>query len=125
MRAISKEKCISDGKLGLQTLFSFVRENAEAMQAYEMEKNIFQLAQTIALSGMKYYFAEKGTGNIGPELKLENDIILKKENRLHGRDYFSIFGKLKVPRSCYRSEGNCGVMPLDGQADLPDRKSVV
>ena len=59
---------------------------------------------------------------IGPELKLENDIILKRKNRLHGRDYFSVFGKLKVPRSCYRLEGYCGVMPLDAQADLPDRK---
>ena len=121
MNAISKEKCIADGELGLQNLFEFVRKNAESMQAYEMEKNIFRLAQTIALSGMQYYFAEKGTGDIGPELKLENDIILKRENRLHGRNYFSIFGKLKVPRSCYRLEGYCGVMPLDAQADLPDR----
>ena len=95
MRAISKEKCISDGELGLQNLFEFVRKNAESMQAYEMEKNIFRLAQTIALSGMQYYFAEKGTGDIGPELKLKNDVILKRENRLHGRDYFSIFGKFK------------------------------
>lgn len=121
MRAISKEKCISDGKLGLQNLFEFVHENAESMQAYEMEKNIFRIAQTIALTGMQYYFAEKGTGDIGPELKLENDIILKRESRLHGRDYFSIFGKFKVPRSCYRLEGYSGVMPLDAQADLPDR----
>jgi hypothetical protein len=86
MRAISKEKCISDGKLGLQNLFEFVRKNAESMQAYEMEKNIFRLAQTIALSAMQYYFAEKGTGDMGPELKLENDIILKRESRLHERD---------------------------------------
>ncbi len=121
MRAISKEKCISDGELGLQNLFEFVRKNAESLQAYEMEKNIFRLAQKIALSGMQYYFAEKGTGDIGPELKLENDMILKRESRLHGRNYFSIFGKFKVPRSCYRLEGYCGVMPLDAQADLPDR----
>ncbi len=57
---ISKEKCISDGKLGLQNVFEFVRKNAEFMQAYEMEKNIFRLTQTIALSAMQYYFAEKG-----------------------------------------------------------------
>jgi hypothetical protein len=75
--SISKKKCISDGKLELQNLFEFVHDNAESMQAYEMEKNIFRLAQTIALTGMQYYFAEKGTGDIGPELKLENDIILK------------------------------------------------
>ncbi len=121
MRAISKEKCISDGELGLQNLFEFVRNNAESMQAYEMEINIFRLTQIIAFSAMEYYFAEKGTGDIGPELKLENGTILKKEGRLHGRQYFSIFGKLNVPRSCYRLEGYSGIMPLDAQADLPDR----
>ena len=96
MNALSKEKCIADGELGLQNLFKFVRENAESMQAYEIEKNIFRLAKTIALSGMQYYFAEKGTGNIGPELKLENDIILKRENRLHGRLFFD-FWKTQSP----------------------------
>ncbi|PIE63070.1 MAG: hypothetical protein CSA25_02130 [Desulfobacter postgatei] len=38
MRAISNEKCISEGKLGLQNLFEFVNQNAESMPAYEMEK---------------------------------------------------------------------------------------
>ncbi|PIE63039.1 MAG: hypothetical protein CSA25_02290, partial [Desulfobacter postgatei] len=175
MRAISNEKCISEGKLGLQNLFEFVNQNAESMPAYEMEKNIFQLALKIALSGMKYFFAQKGTGDIGPELrpmikiktpiclsikppsalrqrthisnmrllacldgdlklgtalgalilivglKLENGVILKRKSRLHGKDYFSILGKFKVPRTCYRLKGFCGIMPLDAQADLPDR----
>ena len=63
MNAISKEKFIADGESGLQNLFKFIRENAESMQACEMEKNIFRLAQRIALSGMQYYFAEKETGD--------------------------------------------------------------
>lgn len=121
MRAMSKEKCIADGNLGLQNLFKFVSKHAESMQAYEMEQNILRLALKIGFSAMEYYFAEKGTGDIGHELKLENGTILKKENRLHGKDYFSIFGKLKVPRSCYRLTGYSSVMPLDAQADLPDR----
>jgi hypothetical protein len=121
MRAISTEKCIADGKLGLQNLFKFVHENAETMQSYEMELNISRLIQQIGLTAMQCYFADKGTGNIGPELKFENDLILKRENRLHGRNYFSIFGKFKVPRTCYRLKDYSGVMPLDAQADLPDR----
>ena len=71
MRAISKEKCISDGKLGLQNLFEFVHKNAEYMQAYEMEKNIFRLAQTIALSAMQCYFAKKGQVISGQSLSLK------------------------------------------------------
>ncbi|MDL1968351.1 MAG: hypothetical protein LWW97_07315 [Deltaproteobacteria bacterium] len=33
----------------------------------------------IGLTAMKCYFAEKGTGDIGAELQLENEKILKKE----------------------------------------------
>jgi len=46
---------------------------------------------------------------------------MQREKRLLGRDYFSVFGKLKVPRTCYRVEGLDGLMPLDAQANLPKR----
>jgi len=121
MRAISAEKCITEGKLELQRLFEFVENNATEFKAYEMEKSIFEKILKIGLIAMQYYFSEKGTGDVGPELKLESDKILKKERGLRPRDYFSIFGKLKVPRSSYRLEGYWAVMPLDAQADLPQR----
>ena len=70
---------------------------------------------------MKCYFASKGTGDIGAELVLDNGAMLKKVSTLRGRDYFSVFGKIKVPRTYYRSEGVAGVMPLDASADLPER----
>ena len=41
MRAISNEKCISEGKLELQNLFEFVNQNAESMQSYEMKRTYF------------------------------------------------------------------------------------
>jgi hypothetical protein len=121
MRAISAEKSISEGKLELQSLFEFVRNNAKEFKAYEMEKHILQKVLKIGLIAMQYFFSQKGTGDVGPELKLDNDRILKKEAGLRERHYFSIFGKFKVPRTCYRLEGFWGVMPLDAQADLPDR----
>ena len=121
MRAISAEKCISEGKLELQRVFEFVENNATEYKAYEMEKSIFEKILKIGLIAMQYYFSQKGTGDVGPEIKLESDEILKKESQLKPRDYFSIFGKFKVPRSSYRLEGYWSVMPLDAQADLPQR----
>jgi hypothetical protein len=121
MRAISAEKCISEGKLELQRLFEFVENNATEYKAYEMEKGIFEKILKIGLIAMQLYFSEKGTGDVGPEIKLDSEQILKKESELKPRDYFSIFGKLKVPRSSYRLEGYWAVMPLDIQADLPAR----
>ncbi len=121
MRAISTEKCITEGKLELQRLFEFVESNATEFKAYEMEKSIFKKILKIGLIAMQYYFSEKGTGDVGAELKLDSGKILKKESQLRPRDYFSIFGKLKVPRSIFRLEDYWSVMPLDAQADLPQR----
>jgi hypothetical protein len=121
MRAISAEKCITEGKLELQRLFEFVENNATEFKAYEMEKSIFAKILKIGLIAMQYYFSEKGTGDVGPQIKLDSGKILKKESGLRPRDYFSVFGKFKVPRSSYRLKGYWAVMPLDMQADLPQR----
>ena len=121
MRAISTEKSISDGNLELQKLFEFIRENASESKSYDIEKHIFSSVLQIGFYAMQYFFAEKGTGDVGPTLKLDNGKILEKESCLRGRDYYSIFGKFKVPRTCYRADGFWGVMPLDFQVDLPNR----
>ena len=59
MRAISAEKCISEGKLELQNLFEFVEDNAEEFKAYEMEKSIFEKVLKIGLIAMHNYFSQK------------------------------------------------------------------
>jgi hypothetical protein len=86
-----------------------------------MEKEIFSRIMQIGLAAMTCYFAEKGTGDAGKELSLEDGTVLKKESTLRSRNYFSVFGKIKVPRAYYHCEGVPGVMPLDVIADLPDR----
>ncbi len=123
MKALSVEKCIYEGKFEVNALFDFVKVNAENFNAYKMEKAVFSRILDIGLAVMKGYFAAKGTGDIGPELVLEDGTSLKKEseNSFRGRDYYSVFGKIKVPRTCYRIEGSPGVMPLDAQADMPER----
>jgi len=121
MKAISVERCISEGKLDFDNLFQFVEKNAGGLTGYEMEKSILQMIQKIGLAAMKCYFAAKGTGDVGEELELDSGLNLRKESGLRGRDYYSVFGKIKVPRSCYRLEGVCGLMPLDAQVDFPDR----
>ena len=121
MRAIAAEKCITEGKLELQRLFEYVEINATEFKAYEMEKSIFEKILKIGLIVMQYYFSKKGTGDVGPEIKLDSGKILEKESQLRSRGYFSIFGKIQVPRSSYRLEGYWAVMPLDAQADIPQR----
>lgn len=122
MQAFSVEQSILEGDKGVKELFEFVRNNAVPLEVYEMEKSIFIKLMKIGLAAMKCYFAEKGTGDEGSELKLEDGTVFKREGGLRGRDYFSVFGKLKVPRTYYRAEEQGdGIMPLDARANLPDR----
>ena len=117
----SIEQRVLEGQLEVNQLFEFVMNNAEAMDAYSMEQAIFSRVMGIGLTVMKGFFAQKGTGDVGDVLKLEDGTTLKKEKRLLWKNYFSVFGKFGVPRTCYRTNGLDGVMPLDAQANLPER----
>ena len=121
MQAFDLEQSIIGGKNQAEELFGFVEKMAFKYSASEMEKAIFTKAMQIGLFALKAYFAVKGTGDIGSELVLSNGMKLKKQSVFSGRNYFSIFGKLKVARTCYRKEGEAGVMPLDAEANLPER----
>lgn len=121
MQAFTAEESILEGEKEVKEPFGFVRKNAADLEAYKMEQAIFSRVMQIGLAAMKCYFAEKGTGDVGNELILEDGNVLKKEDRFRGWDYFSCFGKLKVPRTYYRLKGKTGVMPLDEKANLPER----
>lgn len=115
------EQSIIEGEWEVKELFEFVQDKGGEFEAYGIEKAIFAKVMKIGLAAMKCYFAVKGTGNVGNKLELEDGTELKKESGFRERDYFSIFGKLKVPRTCYRIEDYRGVMPLDAEANLPSR----
>ena len=121
MSPYSIDESVLEGRLEVNQLFEFVMNNAEAMDAYSMEQAIFSRVMGIGLTVMTGYFAQKGTGDVGDVLKLEDGTTLKKEKRLLWKNYFSVFGKFGVPRTCYRTNGLDGVMPLDAQANLPER----
>ena len=121
MPAHSTEQMLLEGQGKVKELFEFVINHADEMDAYSIEKEIFSRLMAIGLAAMKGYFAEKGTGETGDVLQLEDGTTLKKEKRLLEKNYFSVFGKLAVPRACYRADGVDGVMPLDAQANLPKR----
>jgi hypothetical protein len=119
MQAFSMEKSILKAGDQVNELFNFIKDNAKMSEAYEMERSIFLLVMKIGLTGMQTYFAEKGTGDAGSELKTEDGKVFRKEKALRERDYFSVFGKFRICRTCYRLKGEKGLMPLDAEANLP------
>lgn len=115
------ESSIAEGERGVQDLFEFVRAYSKELEAHSVEKRVFKMLLPIGLAAMKAYFAERGTGDLGLTILKDDGLVLDRESRLRGQDYFSIFGKFDVPRSCYRAPGVEGVFPLDEQVNLPDR----
>lgn len=122
MDAYETESSIAEGLDELERLFEHVRKNAKRMEAHEVEEVIFKRLMPIGLSAMKVFFAERGTGDVGREIRREDGVILEREWGLRPRTYASIFGCVAVPRTCYRSAGESGIFPLDEQANLPERR---
>ena len=121
MKALSIERSICEGNHDVKELFEFVTRHAGEMTAYQMEQDIFAKVMQIGLAAMKCYFAAKGTGDVGATLSLDDGTVATKAKGVCGRQYFSVFGKFSVPRTVYRAYARPGVMPLDAQADLPER----
>lgn len=121
MQAYSIEQSIMEGKSEANDLFEFVKKNAETFDAYDIELSIFERMLKIGNTAMKCYFAAKGTGDVGASYITENKSVLKKDSQLRGRQYFSVFGKLTVPRSYYHLKGQQGICPLDAAVNFPER----
>jgi hypothetical protein len=121
MDALDVEMSIAEGEQALQALMQFARDNAGKLEAHEAEKGIFKRLLPIGLAAMKLYFAEQGTGDVGPAITRADGVLLPREQKLRGRDYFSLFGKFAVARTCYRAPGEPGIFPLDAQVNLPAR----
>ena len=70
---------------------------------------------------MKLYFAQRGTGDVGPAITRADNVRLPREQTLRGRDYFSLFGKFAVARELLPHPREPGIFPLDAQVNLPAR----
>ena len=121
MEALDVEMSIAEGEQALQALLKFARDQAGRLEAHEAEKGIFKRLLPIGLAAMKLYFAQRGTGDVGPAVTRVDGLLLPREKQLRGRDYFSLFGKFAVARTCYRTAGEAGIFPLDEQVNLPER----
>jgi hypothetical protein len=121
MDALEVEMRIAEGEQALQALLKCVTEGAHQLEAHEAEKGIFKRLLPIGLAAMKRYFAQRGTGDVGPAITRADGEMLPREKPLRGRDDGSLFGTFKVARTCDRTPGEPGIFPLDAQVNLPER----
>jgi hypothetical protein len=121
MEARDVEMSLAAGEQALQALLQCVREHAGKLEAHDAEKGLFKRRLPMGLAAMQLYFAQRGTGDVGPAVLRADGVVLPRERKLRGRDSCSLFGTLAVARTCYRMPGEPGIFPLDAQVNLPER----
>jgi hypothetical protein len=119
--ALEVEMSIAEGAQALQALLQFAQEQAGTLEAHEAERGIFKRLLPMGLAAMKRYFAQRGTGDVGPAVTRFDGMILPREQKLRGRDSCSLFGTFAVARACDRERGEPGIFPLDAPVHRPER----
>ena len=121
MAALDVERRRAEGTQALQALLKFVQEHADQLEAHEAEQGIFTRRLPIGLAALPRSFAQRGTGDVGPAVPRADGVCLPREQRLRGRDDVSLVGKFAVARTCDRTPGAPGDLPLDAQVNFPGR----
>jgi hypothetical protein len=92
--------------------------NRQHQQAHLVEASIFKQLMKLGLLLLNLFFVNHHQGDYGETLHTAHG--LAERGRPSERSYFSIFGKLKVPRYLY-AVGSRSFAPLDQFLNLPAR----
>lgn len=121
MEAYDTESSAGEIRSASEKIIEFIRSSAGKMEAHEAERQIFRMLLAVGLAAMRLYFAERGTGDVGSAIIEAGGRVLKRLKGLFECSYFSVFGKLWVPRTRYRARAGESIFPLDREVNLPDQ----
>ena len=71
------------------------------MPAYKVEENLWDVLLRAGNRGMQALFDSHGSGDRGPSLTLPNGDEVNRLEKLHTRQYVSIFGRFDLPRVAF------------------------
>jgi hypothetical protein len=94
----------------------------EGTPVHQVEEGLWDVLLRAGRRGMQAYFDGHGTGDLGPTLTLPTGEEVNRLEKLHVRDYLSIFGKFELKRTVYGTrEGQAlAFIPLDNRLQLPE-----
>ena len=70
----------------------------EGMPAHQVEENLWEVLLHAGNRGMQAWFDSHGSGDLGPSLTLPNGDEVNRLDKLHTRQYGSIFGRFDLQR---------------------------
>jgi hypothetical protein len=94
----------------------------EGMPAHKVEENLWDLLLRAGNRGMQALFDSHGSGDLGPSLTLPHGDEVSRLDKLHTRQYVSIFGRFELQRVAYgtRESQAIAFVPLDNRLQLPE-----
>jgi hypothetical protein len=121
MDARDGETRIAEAEQALQARLPCARADAGTLEAHEAEQGLVKRRLPMGWAAMKRSFAQRGTGDRGAAITRADGVTLPQEPTLRGRDDCSLVGTFTVARTCDRTAGEPGIVPLDAQVNLPER----
>jgi hypothetical protein len=94
----------------------------EGIPVHTVEENLWDVLLRVGNRGMQAFFDSHGGGDLGPSLTLPNGDEVKRLDKLHTRQYVSIFGRFDLARVAYgtRESQAIAFVPLDNRLQLPE-----
>ncbi len=100
---------------------SFICGEAQQQSLHHVEKRLFAMILEFGLASLRAFLQKKGDGAVGSSHIDHEGTNRSRQSTNRDRDYFSIFGKLKINRAYYWAKGLGGVCPLDADLNLPEK----
>ena len=113
------EKSIAQANGLFNALVEHVRGEAQAHDAYRVERRVFRDVLAVGLQVMAIWFEEKEGGDVGRTIVTEAGEEVPREC-LKSRRLLTVFGELGLPRWYYHRDGSPGIFPLDEEVNLPE-----
>jgi hypothetical protein len=121
MESNTLEQQVLKAQTKLSEIVEFIKDNANKLEAHEMEKELFREIQEMGKFLLGGYFSSVEKNDIGISLKNVEGVELKRHTK-KSREYFSIFGNIDINRTVYWEKGYKTITPLDKQCNLPQSK---
>jgi hypothetical protein len=100
---------------------TYIEGEACKQELHEVELQLFRLLQRLGRNLLEQMLARRGTGKSTEPVYGRDGQVLP----YHGVEtvrYVSIFGELRVRRAYYWERNRQGVLPLDAELNLPEKK---
>ena len=119
---VLNELDILKAKAELDDLLAMVQQAAQAGTRIDLvERDLWTRLLRLGLISLKAFVHAQGTGDLGPTLPYEGQMLNRLEG-LYDRRYVSLFGGMEIPRTAYgtRPTQKLQVVPLDSRLGLPE-----